>query len=48
MSACEIECIHLENVIHHVGSEEPLAIVDWTASPSVTAKVQPIDSGVLF
>ena len=44
----EIKCIHLENAIHHMGSGEPLAVVDWTASPSVTAKVQPIDSGMLF
>jgi len=44
----EIECIHLEKAIQHTGSGEPLAVVDWTASPSVTAKVQPIDSGMLF
>ena len=48
MIPLEIECIHLENAIHHTGSGEPLAVVDWTASPSVTAKVQPIDSGMLF
>ena len=48
MVAREIECIHLENVNHHMGSGEPLAAVDWTASPRVTAKVQPIDSGMLF
>ncbi len=44
----EIDCIHLENVIHHAGSREPIAVVDWTASPSVMAKVKPIDSGMLF
>ena len=46
--ACEIECIQLENAIHHKGIGEPLAVVDWTASPLVTAKVQPVDSGMLF
>ena len=44
----ETECIDLENTVDHKGSKEPLAVVDWTASPSVTAKVQPIDSGMLF
>lgn len=44
----EIECINLENVIHHTGIGEPLAVVDWTANSSVTAKVQPIDTGLLF
>ena len=48
MVPVEMECIHLENAIHHTGSGEPLAVVDWTASHSVTAKVQPIDSGMLF
>lgn len=48
MSSLEIKCIRLENAIHHTKRGEPLAIVDWTASPSVTAKVQPIDSGMLF
>lgn len=48
MAAPENECIHLENVSHHAGSREPIAVVDWTASPSVTAKVKPIDSGMLF
>ena len=43
----EIKCIHLENAINHTGSGEPLTLVDWTTS-SVTAKVQPIDSGLLF
>ncbi len=31
---------------HNAGAA--LVVVDWTASPSVTAKVQPIDSGRLF
>ena len=48
MDPLEIECLNLENVIDHMGTGEPLAVVDWTASPSVTAKVQPIDSGILF
>lgn len=48
MARLETECIHLENAIHHTGSAEPLAVVNWTASPSVTAKVQPIDSGMMF
>ncbi|KAL8809367.1 MAG: hypothetical protein Q9200_003471 [Gallowayella weberi] len=41
-------CLPLADVIHHAGIGEPLAIVDWTASSSVRAKVQPIDSGMLF
>ena len=44
----EIKCVNLENVIDHKGSGEPLIVVDWTTSSSVTAKVQPIDSGLLF
>ena len=44
----ETKCIDLESMADHKGSGEPLAVVDWTASPSVTAKVQPIDSGMLF
>lgn len=48
MDPREMECIHLENAVNHTGSGEPLAVVDWTASPSVMAKVQPIDSGILF
>lgn len=44
----DIKSIHLENAIHHTGSGEPLTVVDWTASPSVTAKVEPIDTGILF
>ncbi|KAL8770428.1 MAG: hypothetical protein Q9209_003854 [Squamulea sp. 1 TL-2023] len=44
----DFECIRLEDVVNHTGSGEPLAIVDWTASSSVTAQVQTIDSGTLF
>lgn len=44
----DISCIPLQDAIYHKGSGEPLAVVDWTASSSVMAKVQPIDSGMLF
>jgi acyl transferase domain-containing protein/SAM-dependent methyltransferase/NADP-dependent 3-hydroxy acid dehydrogenase YdfG len=43
-----VECIALENVPRHTAIGEPLAVIDWTATESVTLKVQPIDSGILF
>jgi acyl transferase domain-containing protein/NAD(P)-dependent dehydrogenase (short-subunit alcohol dehydrogenase family) len=43
-----VECIALGNASRHTAVGEPLAVLDWTATESVTAKVQPIDSGILF
>ncbi|KAL8724801.1 MAG: hypothetical protein Q9166_007747 [cf. Caloplaca sp. 2 TL-2023] len=44
----ETDCIPLAEAIHYTSSGEPLAVVNWTASSSVMANVQPIDSGMLF
>ena len=44
----DLECINLENAIHRKGYGESFAVVDWTASHSITAKTQPVDSGMLF
>ncbi|KAI2619300.1 KR domain-containing protein [Hypoxylon sp. NC1633] len=43
-----VETIALEEVSDHTAVGEPLAILDWTANDAVTAKVQPVDSGILF
>ena len=40
--------ISLADASKHTSAGEALVVVDWTASPSVAAKVQPIDSGRLF
>jgi hybrid polyketide synthase/nonribosomal peptide synthetase ACE1 len=47
-NATEMDCIALEDVCQHTAVGEPLALVCWDATASVAAKVQPIDSGVLF
>lgn len=44
----DFNCINLDDVTGHIGTGEPLTVVDWTACPAVTAKVRPIDSGTLF
>ena len=44
----EIKTIPLGSATYHTSGWEPLAVVDWTNSGSVTARVQPIDSGNLF
>lgn len=43
-----VDCIPLEEASRHSAVGEPLAVLDWTASQSVSAKVQPVDSGTLF
>ncbi|KAF3484360.1 polyketide synthase [Arthroderma uncinatum] len=42
------KCIALGTAPSHRVVGEPMAVVEWTATASVMAKVQPIDSGVLF
>ncbi|KAI2472698.1 hypothetical protein F4781DRAFT_318834 [Annulohypoxylon bovei var. microspora] len=47
-SSSIVESISLENVSEHTATGEPLTVLDWTASSSVTAKVQTVDSGTIF
>ncbi|KAK3299648.1 polyketide synthase [Chaetomium fimeti] len=47
-SVKRIPSVPLADVPHHTALGEPLQVVDWTSSSSVAAKVQPIDSGLLF
>ncbi|KAI0139914.1 hypothetical protein F4776DRAFT_677192 [Hypoxylon sp. NC0597] len=47
-SSSAVESISLEKVSEHTAAGEPLAVLDWTANSSVTAKVQTVDSGTLF
>ncbi|TRX87742.1 hypothetical protein FHL15_011367 [Xylaria flabelliformis] len=42
------ECIALANAPLHKATGEPLAVIDWTASTSFMAKIQPIDAGIKF
>lgn len=46
--ATKIDCIALQDVCQHTAIREPLALVHWDATTSITAKVQPVDSGTLF
>ncbi|RYP60584.1 hypothetical protein DL770_009960 [Monosporascus sp. CRB-9-2] len=48
VDANEVNHIALEDVSDHIAVGEPLAPVCWNVTGSVKAKVQPIDSGVLF
>ncbi|EFQ96791.1 hypothetical protein MGYG_08716 [Nannizzia gypsea CBS 118893] len=41
-------CISLESISSIESLGKPLTVVEWTTSTSLTAKVQPIDSGMLF
>ncbi|KAI1117994.1 hypothetical protein F5Y14DRAFT_293895 [Nemania sp. NC0429] len=43
-----VESIALADAPQHKATGEPLAVVDWTASASVTAKVQAIDANIEF
>ncbi|KAL2842427.1 hypothetical protein BJX68DRAFT_270607 [Aspergillus pseudodeflectus] len=47
-SDLSVECIPLDAVFSHAPLQESLSVVDWTASETVTARVQPIDSGIIF
>ncbi|KAI1170818.1 polyketide synthase [Nemania sp. FL0916] len=47
-SKASVESIALADAPQHKATGQPLAVVDWTASASVTAKVQPIDAGIEF
>ncbi|RMD39967.1 hypothetical protein DV735_g5157, partial [Chaetothyriales sp. CBS 134920] len=47
-STSKPDCIPLAEVSLHPAVGEPLAVVDWNSSESVTAKVLPIDSGTIF
>ncbi|UNI18379.1 putative PKS/NRPS-like protein biosynthetic cluster [Purpureocillium takamizusanense] len=40
--------ITLDDASRHTAVGEPLAVVDWMATDTVTAKVQPINTGTLF
>jgi hybrid polyketide synthase/nonribosomal peptide synthetase ACE1 len=42
------DSIPLGEAASHKAIGEPLAVVDWTATSGIQAKVQPIDEGVLF
>ncbi|KAB8230052.1 uncharacterized protein BDW43DRAFT_170617 [Aspergillus alliaceus] len=48
LDALPVSCIDLSSVPSHKVIREPLAVIDWTSSQSVLAKVQSIDSGPLF
>ncbi|KAI1102718.1 KR domain-containing protein [Jackrogersella minutella] len=43
-----VKTMTLEEISEQRTDGEPLAVSDWTASSSVTAKVQTVDSGTLF
>lgn len=47
-STPSVQCIPLEAVSTHKVVGGPLAVVDWTATDCMSAKVQPIDSDTLF
>ncbi|KAL4746464.1 hypothetical protein BDW72DRAFT_210414 [Aspergillus terricola var. indicus] len=47
-AALAVECIPLSAVSVHAPLEEPLSVVDWSASNAVAARVQPIDYGIIF
>lgn len=47
-SISNVETITLESVGERSVVGENLAVVDWTAEDSVTVKVQPVDTGLLF
>lgn len=40
--------IPLGEAASHTAIGEPLSVVDWTATSNISARVQPIDQGVLF
>lgn len=48
LKAPATEAIGLEDVASHNLVGEPLAVVDWLGGAPVTAKVQPVDSGLQF
>jgi acyl transferase domain-containing protein/phospholipid N-methyltransferase/NADP-dependent 3-hydroxy acid dehydrogenase YdfG len=44
----KVDCVRLSDAIEHTKHGASFTVVDWSANTSISAKIQPIDSGALF